>query len=574
MHIFRFSLFAAILLFACANIAFHPNQTYPKGLFRNPVAHTMALAGNFGELRPNHFHAGLDIKGEIGEQVMAAADGYVSKVQVLPRGYGKIVYVTHSNGYTTAYAHLNGFAPAIDKLVFAEQKKQEAFEVVVVPPKGSLYVHKGDVIAYLGMTGTTYGPHLHFEVRDNVTGDAINPLEFGFETDLQDHVPPTLSFLKVYETNHEGFTAKSLSFKVQKLSDNEFRVDNKNVDTLFVSTDYAGFAVKSFDQADCSANLFGIYGLEVYDNGELIYAFGMERFQYDDNRAVNAHIDYSERTKNNSYLHRCFKLPGNPLGIYKDVKNNGLVKLKKGEKAHRVEIIARDFSGNYSKVAFFIARNYKTVLNNFGKFPYYMPHNEDNMIRQEKFEIDFPFYAFYEPQFLTYYTSLPTSTDMFSDIVHVHRKGVPVSDNYTLRIKPNAMPKELKSSAVIVECSAAKPFALQSKWDGDFLVSRPRDFGNYTIMIDTIPPKITPIDIKPSMKGKESFQVKITDKVTGISRYKATLDGQWILLEYDAKNSMFTHKFENISNDKNHDLYIEVNDRVGNPKTYRVSFMR
>ena len=547
---------------------------YPKGLFRNPVGHSIKLAGNFGELRPNHFHAGLDIKGETGEPVYAAADGYVSKIQVLPRGYGKILYVTHPSGYTTAYAHLDHFEQKIERMVFAEQKAKESFEVVVAPAVGSMYVHKGDVIAYVGMTGTTYGPHLHFEVRDTKSGDAINPLEFGFETDLADHVPPTLSYMKVYETNEEGFTARSSSFKVQKLADNEFRVDAKS-DTIKVNTDFVGFSVKSFDQADGSANLFGIYGLEVYDNTELVYSFKMDRFQYDDNRAVNAHIDYSERTKNNSYLHRCFKLVGNPLEIYKDLKNNGLIRLKLGEKPHHIEIIARDFAGNYSKVSFHVKRNERSVFNNFGKYPYYMPHNEDNMVRQEKFEIDFPFYAFYEPQFLTYYTTPPETADMFADVVHVHRKGVPVTDQYVLRLKVDArLPANLRDKAIVVECSAAKPFAMQSKWQEDFLVARPRDFGNYTIMIDTIPPKITPIDLKPLMKGKPTFQLKMTDKITGISNYRATLDGQWILLEYDAKNSLFLHKFETVSDDKNHNLEVVVNDRVGNTKVYKTSFLR
>lgn len=569
----RTTILAGLLAVACFSFRLHDIDPYPKGYFRNPVAHSMTLAGNFGELRPNHFHAGLDIKGTIGEPVYASADGYVSKIQVLPRGYGKIVYVTHSNGFTSAYAHLDHFSENLEKLVFAEEKEKESFECVITPAAGSIRVYKGDVIAYLGMTGTTYGPHLHFEIRDTKTGEAINPMVFGFETDLQDHIAPTLTYLKVYETNQEGFAARSSSFRVQKLVENEFKIDAET-DTIQVNTDYVGFAVKSFDQADGSANLFGLYGLEVYDNNEIIYSFDMERFQYDDNRAVNAHIDYSERTKNNSYLHRCFKLPGNPLEIYRDLKNNGLIQLKPGQKPHRVEIIARDFYGNYSKVSFFVRRNESTVLNNFGKYPYYMPHNEDHIVRQEKFEIDFPFYAFYEPQFLTYYTIPPATTEMMSDIVNVHRKGVPVTDQYALRIKPDRLPKELKDKAVIVECSATKPFALQTKWREDWLEARPRDFGKYTVMVDTIPPKISSVDLKPVMKGQDGFQLKITDKITGISRCIPKIDGRWILMEYDAKNSLFKHHFETPSDGKQHDLEVVVSDRVGNVKVYRTSYLR
>ncbi len=565
-------LFWAILFSVCS-LSFKGATVYPKGVFRNPVGHPIVLAGNFGELRPNHFHAGLDIKGELGEPVYAAADGYVSKIQVLPRGYGKIVYITHENGYTTAYAHLDHFSVQIESLVYAEQEKKEEFEVVVTPAPGNMYVHKGDVIAYLGMSGTTFGPHLHFEVRHTASGDAVNPLVFGFEADLVDHIPPTLTLMKIYETNAEGFSARSTTKKIAKISDNEFKLEG--TDTVLINTDYVGFAVKSFDQADNSANLFGLYGLEVYDNGSLIFSFDMERFQYDDNRAVNAHIDYSERTKNNSYLHRCFSLAGNPLDIYKDVKNRGLIKLPKGNKPHKVQIVARDYFGNYSKVSFMVRRNYNTVMNNFGKFPYYMPNTEDNIIRQDKFEVDFPYYAFYEPQFLTHYTSAATSPDYYSDIIHVHKKGVPISDQYTLRIKPNNLPDSLKKKAVVVECSSNKPFALQSKWiDDKWLQARPRDFGQYTIMVDTFAPKITPIDIMPNMKGKNTFQVKITDKITGISRYKAILDGKWALLEYDAKNSLFTHKFREGANGANHDLIIVVNDRVGNTKQYQASFIR
>ena len=169
------SLYISTLI-ALIGLAFHPTGNYPKGLFRNPVGHTMTLAGNFGELRPNHFHAGLDIKGQRGEPVYAAADGYVSKIQVLPRGYGKVIYVTHPNGYTTAYAHLDHYVQNIERIVFAAQKAQESFEIIVTPKPGELYVHKGDVIAYVGMTGTTYGPHLHFEIR--VPGGFVNPWKY------------------------------------------------------------------------------------------------------------------------------------------------------------------------------------------------------------------------------------------------------------------------------------------------------------------------------------------------------------------------------------------------------------
>ena len=176
---------------------------FPKDYFRMPVdMATVRLSGTFGELRSNHFHTGIDISsatGSIGQPVFATADGFLDRVKVQESGYGKALYIKHPNGYTTVYAHLDKFSPAVERYVKEVQYKRERFGVDLYPTDGVFQVKKGEQIGNMGNSGSSQGPHLHFEIRRSSNQKALNPLLFGLP--ILDDVPPAIRNMKVYFLN-------------------------------------------------------------------------------------------------------------------------------------------------------------------------------------------------------------------------------------------------------------------------------------------------------------------------------------------------------------------------------------
>lgn len=167
---------------------------YPKDYFRSPLDIPMQLSGNFGELRNNHFHAGFDLKTQQKEglPIFAVADGYISRIKISTFGNGKTLYITHSNGFTSVYAHLQKTSDSIEKFIKKVHYQEQSFEIEKFLKPGEFIVSKGEIIAFSGNSGASEGPHLHFEFRDNVTENIINPMLFGFNQFLKDTKKPVV----------------------------------------------------------------------------------------------------------------------------------------------------------------------------------------------------------------------------------------------------------------------------------------------------------------------------------------------------------------------------------------------
>jgi murein DD-endopeptidase MepM/ murein hydrolase activator NlpD len=282
--------------------------TYPQGYFRNPLDFPMSLAANFGELRPNHYHMGLDIRTQHRENqpVHAAADGYVARVEIEPAGFGQAIYIRHPNGYTTVYGHLNQFFPALAAYVHQQQYRLQSWQVDLTLPPGLFPVRKGDFIAYSGNTGGSQGPHLHFEIRRTDGDINLNPLLFGLP--VPDRTPPTLLRLAWYDRN-EGIYGQSPHILPQIPRS-----------LLIVPTSRISFALSAFDTQSGSANPNGIYEADLYVDHLPVIGFQMNNISYDDTRNVNAHIDYKTRETGGPFLQQLFFLSGYPPpSIYRAV---------------------------------------------------------------------------------------------------------------------------------------------------------------------------------------------------------------------------------------------------------------
>ena len=337
--------FITIFILGFVNFIFSQNEI-PKDYFTKPLEIPLLLSGTFGELRTNHFHAGLDIKTQKveGHKVLSSADGYVSRINVSLWGYGNALYVTHPNGYTTVYGHLQKFSPEIDAYVRKMQYEKESFSIRLYPKPNELIVKQGEVIALSGNSGSSGGPHLHYEIRD-VKSNILNPMLFGIN--VPDHKNPTIQNAFAYSKNENSQVNQS-SNNVQLVFSRQYDGD------LLANTIYAhgeiGFGINAYDRLDGALNRNGLYSFEMTVNGEKVFQFTVNKFSFDESRFINSYIDYERLVNLKQRVQKCFvNHDMNNLSLYKTLDNKGFVNVKDSLE-YTVSIIAKDFEGNKTRL--------------------------------------------------------------------------------------------------------------------------------------------------------------------------------------------------------------------------------
>lgn len=573
---------AAFLLLVCFLLSFDagtpPKRPYPLNYFQWPVDHTVNLAGTFGELRPNHFHAGIDIKsgsGQTGESVLSAADGYISRIRIQSNGYGKSIFVQHPNGYTTVYGHLLRYNDSIQSYVEKFQYENQTYELDICPPVNMFPVMAGQEIGKLGNTGNSNGPHVHFEIRDTKTDKAINPFLFGFN--VTDNVPPTFQKMRVYALNNKNETLEAKTIALHRERGNYFSVPG---DTLEIGAWRAGFAIQAYDQADNNTNENGIYSLQMLVNDSLSYAFSMESFAFEESRYINAHIDYPQQVMYRNFFNRCFILPGNQLSIYDNLSQAGMVELFK-DKPSKITIIIKDYAGNSNQLDFWARRAEIDTPERPLLYNYILPYDQESVIKNDGFFLYFPKGALYENLYLNYQVSEEQSNGIFSDVHHVDNYTTPVHRYFDIGITPKNLPDNLRDKAFLALCTGNHIRNCGGKWleDKNMLTTKCQQLGDYCIMIDTIKPMIRPVLFAANMRKAKKMAFKIRDnyptlgKVKDIS-YRATVDGAWILMEFDSKNNLISYAFDNRVGPGQHTLKLEVTDNRGNTAVYEKAFTR
>jgi hypothetical protein len=553
-----------------------PRFAYPQGYFDWPIKHPVRVSGTFMELRPNHFHAGIDLKssrGRVGDPLYAPADGHVSRIKVDASGYGNALYIDHPNGYTTVYAHLEEYAPEIATYVRKQQYAAESFEIDVYPPADLLTVKKGDFIATMGNTGGSMGPHLHFEIRDTKTEEPINPLLFGLK--IEDTRRPRMHRLKVYEM--EGIGVEGSKTRSQSLVFRSGRYELE-AGTLEVATPFVAFGVKVFDHHDGVTNWNGVFGMSMEVDGELRYQFEMERFAFEDTRYLNAHLDYQECVTRRSYYHRCFSLPGNKLNIYQQKKEQGIITLEPG-KVHEVKVRAWDVDGNDVELHFQIKGKAESDPVESDRHNYYLYFDQENLIRTQDAELYFPLNCLYEDLPMEYKSTYDGSDEYYAKVLHVHDYQTPVHTYYDLSIQPNrAMSKLDSSKAFIAYCQpSGQVINCGGVWDDGMLKAQVRDMGDFSIMLDEVGPEIAPVYFRYDMRGRSRMTFRLKDNFKTARNiadvdYRAKVDGQWVLMTYDAKNKVLRYKLDDFLKPGEHQLRIEAWDAVGNVSIWERPF--
>src|SRR5690606_21178437 len=312
---FNMKLILFFLFFTSTILSAQNN--YPQDYFGSPLEIPLILSGNFAELRSNHFHSGLDLKTQqrIGLKVLAAADGYVSRIKIQHYGYGKTLYVTHPNGYTTVYAHLSEYSSIIEAYVKKHQYEVESYEIEMFPATGELLVSKGELIAYSGNTGGSGGPHLHFEIRDK-DELPMNPLLFGY--DIKDTSKPVISSLYVYPLG-EGSSVNN-SLRRQKLKLTLLKNGDYGAESVTALGDI-GFAINTFDRQDLAANANGVYNIQTFINGSQNFEVDFRKFSFDETNRLNRFIDYEHFKTAKERIQKLFN-DNNDLSILKSINNN------------------------------------------------------------------------------------------------------------------------------------------------------------------------------------------------------------------------------------------------------------
>ncbi len=548
---------------------------YPTDYFGAPVANAVMLSGTFGELRPDHLHAGIDIKaknGAVGEPVLAAADGYVSRIKVQAAGYGNALYIHHPNGYTTVYAHLHEFSKEIKEFVRQKQYQKQTFELDLYPQANQFTFEKGQQLGKLGNSGSSGGPHLHFEIRDSKTEKPVNPLLFGIE--ITDNRPPSINDLKVYFLNDKRETIETKTYKPLK-SGVGYRIKG---DTLSLGAWRVGFGLKAYDHMTGVHNWNGVYSIKMLLDDEPVYSFEMETFSFDETRYINAHLDYEERITKKNYFNRLYLLPGNRLSIYREETNKGVVDLFVG-KPRKVTMQVKDIHENESVLEFWVKRN--TVDKNHDvPFNYFLPFEEENIVKTDDLHLYFPKGALYQNLYMKYHASADASNNVYSLVHHIHDLTTPVHKNFDVSIKPANLPEDFKSKAFVAYCGKNNVVSnCGGTWKNGMLTTKTRSLGDYCIMVDNTPPTITPQKFSTNMSGYNRMTFTIKDDIPTMGqaknlRYKATIDGQWILMEYDLKNNLLVYRFDGSEAPGKHTFRLEVTDDRGNTAVFEKEFTR
>ena len=555
----RFSL---LTLFFC-QFVFAQTQ-YPKDYFRAPFDIPMQLSGNFGELRPNHFHAGFDLKTNQREglNVYAVADGYVSRIKISTFGNGKCIYITHPNGFTSVYGHLQTTMGDIQNYVMQAHYKEKAFEIEMFPKPGELPVTKGQIIALSGNTGSSEGPHLHFEIRDTKSEFVINPMFFGFDKNMKDTKKPTISSLYVYPMDNTTVNQSNqpllLNLSLQK--------DGTYLASKVKANGKIGFGINTVDFDDVSGNRNGVFNVSTFVNGNQNYNYQFNTYSFDEMRYVNALIDYAKYKKSGQRIQKLFMKTPFALGIIKTDSLRGIIPVEPNlASTYRIEV--SDYFGNLSAITVPIEYDIETPVINAEQVAskYFIKANKDYNFEKDNMSVFFPAGTFYDDFNLNF--------DVKNNKIYIHDDVVPVHSNFTITIKDSTYSEALRDKVFIGRGGSYNATTRKN----DVFTAKSKTLGQFVLVLDTIAPIIKiakPIQDK-LISDMKTIQFTISDSLSGIKSYNGYLNGNWVLFEYDNKTRKITHNFDDaLLAEGTNDLKIEVIDNVGNSAIFETHFFR
>ena len=557
------------VLFFLASFTTFAQKKYPNNYFRSPLDIPLKISGTFGELRNNHFHAGIDIKTNhrTGLKVYATADGYVSRIKVALWGYGKTIYITHPNGYTSVYAHLSKFGDGIQEYVKNIQYQKESYETGnMYPEENKILVKKGEIIAYSGRTGGYVAPHLHYEIRDTKTEHIINPMLLGLK--IQDSIAPRINKLMAYSIGSNSRINRST--KKQSLSIKKDTL-NSYITSRISASGKIGFGINAYDFLGKESNKNGVYSIEMLVNGKRHYYHDLETFSFPESKYINLLIDYPHYASYKSRIQKTFLEKENKLSIYKGLINDGIIDVKDGFN-YQVDIITKDFKGNTSSIRIpVIGLKSESILEQKNDTTNY----KISKIKFQKFTkngvtVAFPKNTFYEDVFIDFSVN--------GTIAEIHKPNIPLDKNFTITFDSIMYENSDIDNIYIANINNKRyPYYQKTRKRSNKLFTTTKNLGKYTLLIDNLEPKIYNPNFKNGdwVSRLKYLTIKISDSQSGIKSYKAYIDDEWVLMEYDLKNKKLSYDFSDkkLVGSK-HIFKLVVSDNVGNTNIYNSTFYR
>ena len=560
------------ILFFWIGISASAQAPHPQNLFVPPVDIPMLLSGTFAELRSNHFHSGIDIKtqGVEGKNIYAVADGTISRIKVSPYGFGKALYIQHSNGFTTVYGHLRNFMPEIDKWVKSEQYRLQRFDVDLFPEKGLFAVKQGKQIAWSGNSGSSQGPHLPFEIRDSRTEEPMDPIQFGF--DIKDFTRPTLNGFRIYPANNTSTINGSSKIYQAELTGWGPNYRLKHMDTLKAYGDIY-FGLEAYDLLNGASNKNGINLVQVFVDSVLQFYWEANKFSFAETRYLNSMIDYAEYYNSSKRYFLTRVALQNKLSMYKSPANGGILKTTAG-KSQKIRIRIADGKRNESEINFIIKGEAGPTVaadKNIGAQQFSC--HTLNQFRNPHISISLPGKCLYE-DIPFEYSAEPSKPWSCAMIHKIHDPTIPLHDYFDISIRIDSSCKTLAKQLVVVKLNKNnRPVYAGGEIDGQFIKARIREFGNYTLMADSTAPKIKAINIinGKNLQNQKTIQMTISDDLSGINKYNGFLNGQWILMDFDAKNNLLRYYFDDRLASGKNQFKLEVTDNAGNKGVYEAT---
>lgn len=548
-----------------------PFNLYP------PLSGELNLSGSFGEVRTNSFHAGIDFRtgGRTGLKVYSSDIGFVSRIKVSSVGFGKAIYIQHPNGLTTVYAHLDRFANHIEDFVKEHQYKQKSFEVDLSLNPNTIKVNRGENIGFSGNSGSSGGPHLHYEVRLTKNQIPLNPAFSNLK--ITDSINPVINSIWIYSLD----SANNFNISNTKSVQNVQYIKGEYVvqDTIRIQSD-TGLGIKTFDYINRNSLRCGVYEIKMFVNNSLQYHFSVDEFSFGEIRYANSHIDYAERQETGKRINKLFREPNNLFRGYKSLVNNGVINFQK-DSTYNITVAVNDPYGNGAELKMVMLGEADQSAVNSPELGVEMDQElwlfyQENQFSNDYFSIVAPKNILYNNLLFTYGVSNPLPGS-YSSIVHVHNKYTPVHRHYELSINADSVPTHLQNKALIATLSSKDEVeAVGGSFIDGKVVANVNFFGDFFISIDTIPPSIRSKNLKNGkfVNVDTRLLFEVNDDFSGVASIEGLIDDQWALFEHDPKNSLVFYKMDEkrISRGKNHSITLKVTDFKGNESVYNSTF--
>ena len=551
-----------IILFLFISTNINSQTNFPKDYFSNPLEIELILNGNFGESRPSHFHSGIDIKTQFKEglNVFSSAEGYVSRISIKHGGFGKALYINHPNGYTTVYAHLKKFNKKIEDYIKKIQYNKKSYQIEHYLKKDVIKILKNENIGSSGNTGSSFGPHLHYETRLTKNQKAINPQLFGI--DIKDSRRPIINSVFLYKLDSLNEISDPIKLKIKKINDSIYQSEKVTTNGTI------GFGINGFDRQDLANNKNGIYKYStVYDNKKNI-EFNFNSFFFEESIKIKTLIDYKYYIQNKSRIVKLFKDHGNNLSIYSNNKS-GYINVENDISLYQITLT--DLKGNKSTIKIPIIKG-EIIKSPLKKVNSTVLNTSLNNKLDYNFEFENAEIKIAKNTFLK---NVKLNIDTSIDSIKIINPEIAVFKN----IKISFLNKEKRKGNYLAlkDNNGNESFATAKLNSKNYFYHKTKSLGTYFIKNDSLLPVIELKNFKNNdwITNKNSIKIKILDNETGIKNYNVKINGKWMLFEYEYKRNELFYKFDSyFTNKKKNLIEVSIEDMAGNKSQKNFMFYR